>query len=46
MIETMVNSTDHLMCMSDGTQLLIGDPLEVMNSKLVEEVYLGVEEDE
>ena len=44
-IETMVNSTDHLMCMSDGTQLLIGDPLEVMNSKLVEEVYLGVEED-
>ena len=42
-IETMVNSTDHLMCMSDGTQLLIGDPLEVMNSKLVEEVYLGVE---
>ena len=45
-IETMVNSTDHLMCMSDGTQLLIGDPLEVMNSKLVEEVYLGVEEDE
>lgn len=45
-IETMVNSTDHLMCMSDGTQALIGDPLEVMNSKLVEEVYLGVEDDE
>lgn len=45
-IETMVNSTDHLMCMSEGHQLLIGDPLEVMNSKLVEEVYLGVEDDE
>ena len=45
-IETMVKSTDTLMCMSTGTQLLIGDPLEVMNSKLVEEVYLGVEDDE
>lgn len=45
-IQTMVQSTDRLMCMSDGTDLLIGDPLEVMNSKLVEEVYLGVEDDE
>lgn len=45
-IETMVKSTDTLMCMSTGTQLLIGDPAEVMNSKQVEEVYLGVEEDE
>ncbi len=45
-IKTMVNSTDELMCMSQGTQLMIGNPLEVMNSKVVEEVYLGVEEDE
>jgi branched-chain amino acid transport system ATP-binding protein len=45
-IQTMVQSTDVLMCMSDGSNLLIGNPLEVMNSKLVEEVYLGVEEDE
>lgn len=44
-IATMVNSTDRLMCMSDGHELLIGDPLEVMNSKQVEEVYLGVEEE-
>ena len=44
-IETMVKSTDTLMCMSTGTQLLIGKPLEVMNSKPVEEVYLGVEDD-
>jgi len=44
-IETMVKSTDTLMCMSTGTQLLIGDPQEVMHSKLVEEVYLGVEDD-
>jgi branched-chain amino acid transport system ATP-binding protein len=44
-IETMVHSTDVLMCMSDGHELLIGDPLTVMNSKEVEEVYLGAEED-
>lgn len=45
-IETMVGSTDRLMCMSDGHQLLIGNPLDVMNSKEVEEVYLGVEEED
>lgn len=45
-ISTMVN-TDRLMCMSDGTNLIIGDPKEVMYSKEVEEVYLGAaEEDE
>lgn len=45
-IQTMVQATDRLMCMSDGAQLLIGKPLEVMNSSLVEDVYLGVEENE
>ncbi|NTV89823.1 MAG: ATP-binding cassette domain-containing protein [Clostridiales bacterium] len=45
-IQTMVKSTNVLMCMSDGSNLLIGNPLEVMNSKVVEEVYLGVEDDE
>ena len=45
-IQTMVESTDTLMCMSEGHNLLVGEPLEVMNSKLVEEVYRGVEEDE
>lgn len=44
-IQTMVNSTNRLMCMSEGTNLLIGDPREVMGSKQVEEVYLGVEEE-
>lgn len=44
-IQTMVNSTSRLMCMSEGTNLLIGDPREVMNSKQVEDVYLGVEEE-
>lgn len=45
-IQTMVQATDRLMCMSDGAHLLIGNPMEVMNSKLVEDVYLGVEENE
>ena len=45
-IQTMVESTDVLMCMAEGHNLLIGEPREVMNSKLVEEVYLGVEDDE
>jgi len=44
-IETMVNSTDTLMCMSVGKELIVGNPLEVMHSKVVEEVYLGGEED-
>lgn len=44
-IQTMVNSTSRLMCMSEGTNLLIGEPREVMSSKLVEDVYLGVEEE-
>lgn len=45
-IQTMVESTDTLMCMSEGHNLLVGKPIEVMNSKLVEDVYLGVEDDE
>lgn len=45
-IQTMVEATDTLMCMSEGHNLLVGNPLEVMNSKLVEDVYLGVEDDE
>ncbi|MCF0143241.1 MAG: ATP-binding cassette domain-containing protein [Parasporobacterium sp.] len=45
-IQTMVEATDHLMCMADGHELLIGDPVPVMNSKEVEEVYLGVEEED
>lgn len=45
-IETMVNSTDTLMCIAEGRNLLAGKPLDVMNSKLVEDVYLGVPENE
>ena len=46
-IQTMVESTDTLMRMAQGHNLIVGNPREVMNSKLVEEVYLGgVEDDE
>ncbi len=45
-IQTMVEATDHLMCMSDGHELLIGEPRPVMGSKQVEEVYLGVEDED
>jgi len=34
------------MCMAQGHNLIVGNPLEVMNSKLVEEVYLGGAEDD
>ena len=44
-IKTMVESTDMILCLATGTKLIYGNPLEVMNSKEVEEVYLGVEED-
>ena len=44
-IRTMVESTDKILCLSTGTKLIYGDPTDVMNSKEVEEVYLGVEDD-
>lgn len=45
-IQTMVESTDHLMCMAQGHELLIGLPRPVMESKEVEAVYLGTEEED
>ena len=44
-IKTMAESTDKLLCLAVGTKLIYGDPIDVMNSKEVEEVYLGVDED-
>ena len=44
-IMTMLNATDRLMCLSGGTNLVCGLPQEVMDTKEVEDVYLGVEED-
>jgi len=45
-LKTMAESTDKLLCLSVGTNLIYGDPVMVMNSKEVEEVYLGVEDHE
>jgi len=45
-IKTMAESTDKLLCLAVGTKLIYGDPAVVMASKEVEEVYLGVEDDE
>lgn len=45
-IETMVGSTDYLMCMAQGSCVAKGNPLEVIKSKEVEQLYLGVDEDE
>ena len=45
-IETMVNATDRLMCMAEGKNVIIGKPEEVVASPVVEELYLGVQEDE
>lgn len=40
-IETMLNSTDRLMCMAEGRCAVVGSPDEVMNSPEVERLYLG-----
>jgi len=45
-IKTMAESTDKLLCLSVGARLVYGDPADVMASKDVEEVYLGVEDNE
>jgi len=45
-IKTMAESTDKLLCLAVGTNLIYGDPAYVMGSKDVEEVYLGVDDDE
>ncbi len=45
-IKTMVEATDSLLCLSNGTKLMHGNPVEVIQSKEVEEVYLGAEEEE
>lgn len=40
-IETMLRATDRLMCMAGGRCAVVGDPVEVMNSQEVAELYLG-----
>lgn len=45
-LETMLKSADRLMCMAEGKSAIIGEPKSVIESKIVEELYLGVSEDE
>lgn len=45
-IETMVGSTDKLMCMAEGRCVISGNPREVMESAEVQRLYLGVDENE
>ncbi len=45
-IETMVGSTDRLMCMAEGRCVADGAPREVIESEEVQRLYLGVDENE
>lgn len=44
-IEAMVRATDHLMCISEGRCVMAGAPMQVMKSRIVEELYLGSEDE-
>ena len=41
-LETMLRAPDRLMCLAEGRSAVIGLPQEVMRSRVVEELYLGV----
>lgn len=43
-LEAMRNSTDRLMCMAEGRNVICGLPEDVTNSEIVEEIYLGSKE--
>ncbi|TGE38366.1 ABC transporter ATP-binding protein [Desulfosporosinus fructosivorans] len=43
-LKTMLEATDQLMCLAEGKNITCGVPQEILASKLVEEVYLGVED--
>ena len=45
-IETMLRAADRLMCVAEGRCAVIGEPIQVMQSREVEELYLGKETDE
>ncbi len=45
-IQTLVDGTDRVMLMAGGKDLLTAPPMEVMNSSIVNEVYMGADEDE
>ena len=43
-LEVMKNSTDRLMCMAEGKNVICGAPEEVIESDIVQEIYLGGKE--
>lgn len=43
-LDVMKNSTDRLMCMAEGKNIICGDPKEVIGSDIVQEIYLGSKE--
>jgi len=45
-LQTMIDGTDRVMCLAEGTDVITGLPHEVMQSKIVSDVYLGVDEDD
>lgn len=45
-IQTLVDGTDRVMLVAGGRDLLTAPPMEVMNSSIVNEVYMGADEDE
>ncbi len=44
-LQTMLEGTDRILCLAEGTDVICGLPVDVMNSKEVSEVYLGAEEE-
>ena len=42
-IQTMLGSTDRLMCMAEGTCVISGKPEDVIRSSIVQTLYLGVD---
>lgn len=43
-LQTMLEGTDRVMLLAEGTDIICGMPLDVMNSSEVEEIYLGVDD--
>ena len=45
-LKTMVDGTDRVMCLAEGKNVITGLPYDVLQSKVVSDVYLGVDEDD
>ena len=43
-LDTMMYATDRLMCMSEGRNVILGNPAEVIQSDIVQELYLGTDD--